>query len=136
MVALTCKDFDRARFYLDRETTELLTKWKNLTKLSQIAQHILVQKIQKIYEMKEFLDMIKNEGVITKNELVPKVLKSLQRYIQRFPSSAFDQIAVWDDIITSRTLYLDLYTYRLKDEFSQALSANRDLTNIRAILQV
>jgi len=34
MVALTCKDFDRARFYLDRETTELLTKWKNLTKLS------------------------------------------------------------------------------------------------------
>lgn len=34
LYALTCKDFDRARFYLDRETTELLSQWKNLTKLS------------------------------------------------------------------------------------------------------
>ena len=66
MIALTCKDFDRARFYVDRETSELLSKWKNLTKLTQIAQHILVQKIQKIYEMKEFLDTIKNEGLLTK----------------------------------------------------------------------
>ena len=66
LIALTCKDFDRARFYIDRETNELLAKWRNLTKLTQIAQHLLVQKIQKIYEMKEFLDTIKDEGVKTK----------------------------------------------------------------------
>jgi hypothetical protein len=30
-----------------------------MTKLSQVAQHILVQKIQKIYEMKEFLQVTK-----------------------------------------------------------------------------
>jgi hypothetical protein len=34
MIALTAKDFDRARFFIDRETIELLTKWKNLTKLT------------------------------------------------------------------------------------------------------
>ena len=34
LVALTCKDFDRATFYIDRETTEPLSKWKNLTKLT------------------------------------------------------------------------------------------------------
>lgn len=45
MIALTSKDFDRARFYIDKEAVELLTKWKNMTKLTQIAQHILVQKI-------------------------------------------------------------------------------------------
>lgn len=45
LIALTCKDFDRARFYVDRETNELLAKWRNLTKLTQIAQHLLVQKI-------------------------------------------------------------------------------------------
>lgn len=37
LIALTCKDFDRARFYIERETSELLAKWRNLTKLSQIA---------------------------------------------------------------------------------------------------
>jgi hypothetical protein len=90
LIALTCKDFDRARFYIDRETNELLTKWKNLTKLTQIAQHILVQKIQKIFEMKEFLDTIKNEGLFTKQEMVPKVMNSLEHWIQRVPNSAFD----------------------------------------------
>ena len=34
LIALTCKDFDRARFYIDRETNELLSKWRNLTKLT------------------------------------------------------------------------------------------------------
>lgn len=34
LVALTSNDYDRARFYLDREISELLTQWKNLTKLS------------------------------------------------------------------------------------------------------
>ena len=66
MIALTCKDYDRARFYLDRETNELLSQWKNMTKLSQVAQHILVQKIQKIYEMREFLSSVKNEGILSK----------------------------------------------------------------------
>jgi hypothetical protein len=81
LISLTCKDFDRARFFIDRETTELLTKWKNLTKLTQIAQHILVQKIQKIYEMKEFLDTIKNEGLLTKQEMIPKVMASMEHWI-------------------------------------------------------
>lgn len=66
MIALTSKDFDRARFYIDKESLELLTKWKNMTKLTQIAQHILVQKIQKIFEMKEFLGLVKNEGVMSR----------------------------------------------------------------------
>ena len=34
LISLTSKDFDRARFYADRETSELLRSWLNLTKLS------------------------------------------------------------------------------------------------------
>ena len=59
MMFITAKDFDRARFYINKESNDLLTQWKDLTKLSQVAQHILVQKIQKIYEMKEFLQTTK-----------------------------------------------------------------------------
>ena len=52
------------------------------------------------------------------------------------PNYAFDQISVWDDILTARTLFLDLYNFKLKDEFTGALGRNRDLADIRAILQV
>jgi len=136
MIALTCKDFDRARFFIDRETVELLTRWKNLTKLTQIAQHILVQKIQKIYETKEFLQNIKSEGVLAKHELIPMVMSNISQWTQRVPNSAFDQVAVWDDIVTARNLFLDLYDFRLKQDFSEALNNSRDLCDIRAILQV
>jgi len=60
MLSLTQLDYDRARIYVERESSELLNQWKNLTKLSQVAQHFLVQRIQKIYEMREFLTLIKN----------------------------------------------------------------------------
>jgi len=59
MMFVTARDFDRARFYINREANDLLNQWKDLTKLSEYAQHILVQKIQKIYEMKEFLSTTK-----------------------------------------------------------------------------
>ena len=136
LISLTCKDFDRARFFIDRETTELLTKWKNLTKLTQIAQHILVQKIQKIYEMKEFLDTIKNEGLLTKQEMIPKVMASMENWILRVPNSAFDQLSVWDDILTARNLFLDLYTFKLQGDFTKSLSQHNDLGDIGAILHV
>jgi len=60
MLSLTQLDYDRARIYIERESSELLNQWKNLTKLSQVAQHFLVQRIQKIYEMREFLTLIKD----------------------------------------------------------------------------
>jgi hypothetical protein len=34
MVFLTQRDYDRATIYIERESNELLTQWKNLTKLS------------------------------------------------------------------------------------------------------
>jgi hypothetical protein len=40
--------------------------------------------------MKEFLDTIKDEGVKTKEEIVPLVMKSMTAWIQRMPNFAFD----------------------------------------------
>lgn len=34
MLFLTQLDYDRARIYIEKESTELLSQWKNLTKLS------------------------------------------------------------------------------------------------------
>jgi len=55
LLQITAKDFDRARFFINKEANDLIGQWQDMTKLSQIAQHMLVNKIQKIYEMKEFL---------------------------------------------------------------------------------
>jgi hypothetical protein len=86
--------------------------------------------------MKEFLFTIKSEGVMPKQQLIPLVMSNISNWTQRVPNYAFDKISVWDDILTARTLVLDLYNFQLKDEFTCALGRNRDLADIRAILQV
>ena len=37
MMFLIDKDYDRARFYINKEANDLLNQWKDLTKLSQYA---------------------------------------------------------------------------------------------------
>ena len=65
--------------------------------------------------MKEFLETIKDERVMVKDKLIPRVVKSIEAWIQRVPNYAFDQIAVWDDILNARNLYLDLYNFKLSN---------------------
>jgi hypothetical protein len=87
--------------------------------------------------MKEFLNLVRSEGVTARNDLIQQILASMRGWIQRVPSSAFDQINVWDDILTARGLYLDLFNYRIgEEEMSRHMLADRDLADIRAILQV
>ena len=59
LMFVTAKDFDRARFFVNKEANDLIAQWQDMAKLSQVAQHMLVQKIQKVYEMKEFLQTTK-----------------------------------------------------------------------------
>ena len=66
--------------------------------------------------MKEFLETIKDERVMAKDKLIPRVVKSIESWIQRVPNYAFDQIAVWDDILNARNLYLDLYNFKLSNQ--------------------
>ena len=42
---MTAKDFDRARFFINKEANDLIVQWQDMTKLSQVAQHMLVNKI-------------------------------------------------------------------------------------------
>lgn len=53
--ALTIHDIDWARFYVEKDSEFLLQNWKNLTHFSNHAQHHIISKIIKNYEMKEFI---------------------------------------------------------------------------------
>lgn len=81
MMFVTARDFDRARFYINREANDLLSQWKDLSKLSKYAQHILVQKIQKIYEMKEFLNTTKQLTLKDYDELTPDALQQISNWV-------------------------------------------------------
>ena len=77
---------------------------------------------------------MKNEGILSRQEIIGNAMAQIQNWIYRTPSDAFDKLVVWDDILTSRNMYLDLYAFRLQADFDKSLSQNRDLRDIRAVL--
>jgi hypothetical protein len=128
MLFLTQLDYDRARIYIEREAAELLSQWKNLTKLSQVAQHFLVQRIQKIYEMKEFLSLIKTDSgsSASKEDLLLRIAESMVSWRQRSPSESFDPLCVWDDIAQARQFFIDQYAMKFQDTpLQRTLLGNR-----------
>jgi len=57
-------------------------------------------------------------------------------WVQRQPSYSFDKLSVWDDILTSRLLYIDLYKLLFKDDYAVRFdqTAGSDIKDIGAIL--
>ena len=105
MLNLMQLDYDRATIYIEKESNELLQQWKNLTKLSQVAQYFLVQRIQKIYEMKEFLFLMKNDS--TDTELIKESILNWKHRTPSDFSDSFDPLSVWDYIKQARQFFLD-----------------------------
>lgn len=135
------QDYDRARFYIDLESRDLLSQWHYHTKLSSFAQHILVQKIQKIYEMKEFLGTIKQLSLKENEELQPIALGQIAGWVHRQPSFQFDRLSTWDDILTARLAYIEQYklNFRNGSSFSAQLDGTsetkyQEIHNIQAKL--
>ena len=110
MLFLTQLDYDRARIYVDKEAAELLSQWKNLTKLSQVAQHFLVQRIQKAFEMKEFLGLIKAASDVKDDKLTFRIAQTMAQWKLRTPSASFDPLGVWDDVTQARLFFIEQFS--------------------------
>lgn len=86
-----------------------------------MAQHFLVQRIQKIYEMKEFLNLVKIDTTRDEQQecnFTP-VIKSISAWKQRTPSQSFDPLHVWDDISQARQLFIEQYCMKFQHSFPE-----------------
>ena len=94
-----------------------------------------MQKIQKLYELKEFLGNLKQQTILSNEDLVQKMIQSVGKWGDRSPSNAFDKLNVWDDILRSRELFLHIYSDKIKG-FEQALNSSKELADTQTLLYV
>jgi len=64
--------------------------------------------------MKEFLTTTKQVTIKGQAALASEALQQIGNWMQRQPSYSYDRIDVWDDILHSRILYIDLYKLLFK----------------------
>lgn len=107
LLNITQADPDRARYYLDQEFSRFVEKWQSLNPLSYSARHKLVQKLQKIFELSEFLSIYHIKKQESEEEYSERIGTVLRGWKSRPPSIAMDDLSVWDDILFSRVLFFD-----------------------------
>ena len=107
LLNITQDDTDRAKYYLDHEFSRFVEKWQSLSPLSFSARHKLVQKLQKMYELSEFLSIYQMKNGDSTDDFSFKVEGMLNDWTKRIPSIAMDDIDTWEELLFGRILYYD-----------------------------
>jgi hypothetical protein len=127
LLAIKSEDWMRGLYYIDKDI-------KNVNfGIPTHAQHYLVQKIMKNYECRQFLNLINKAGFEENNKLKSSIFSSIESWLTRTPSPVFDPLNVWDDVVTSRVMYLDAYAKRVKG-FEDDLAKHPKLSDVRSLI--
>lgn len=109
------QDLDRAAYYIDRELTRVQQRWNSINSMSFGTMHYLVQSLQKIHEFYEFLKVLKNDQMQSKEELLEEVIALCHKWKDRKANVHFDSMKTWDDILYSRGLFLDILSVKFRE---------------------
>lgn len=127
LLSIQSQDWMRGLYYIDKDI-------KNVNfGIPNHAQHYVVQKIMKNYECRQFLSLINKIGFEDDAKLKSSIFASIESWLTRSPNPVYDPLNVWDDIVTSRIMYLDAYTSKIKD-FQKDLSEIPKIADIRSLV--
>ena len=118
------KDFDRSKYYLHYGKEQFFHPWSTLSRLNDRTRQDNLQWIQPYHELDQFLQFIDQYLPLIKslaeryaaNNAEDQLSADLffERFHQqlisswRLPSSTRNSILIWDDVITNRSLFLDV----------------------------
>ncbi|KAI8098597.1 uncharacterized protein BX664DRAFT_288171 [Halteromyces radiatus] len=112
LAAIYEDDFDRARHYIRQSYDPLHITWVNLHPLSKPTRMKALSLLQKTVELEDFLEVV---GEIQRAEVIDEKLNRYTRTLERwYPDPQLDGMELWDDIIDSRTVFLETLIELLK----------------------
>ncbi|CAF0848203.1 unnamed protein product, partial [Adineta ricciae] len=118
------KDFDRAKYYIQYAREQFLLRWSTLSRLSEYGRKTTIQLIQPYYELDQFLGFVEHNlpllkslenryltnnktDTTTRDLFLERLHKDLLSQWQ-LPDVIRSSIQTWDDIVTNRSLFLDI----------------------------
>lgn len=126
LLNITQDDNDRARYYMDQEFSRFVEKWQALNPLSVIAKHKLIQKVQKVYDLTEYLSIKDQKKGESQEEYIERVHSVVSEWYTRVPSMALDDFSTWEEILFGRVLYFD----KIKANFEFDLGELNDFPSL------
>ncbi|KAG0180275.1 hypothetical protein DFQ29_000972 [Apophysomyces sp. BC1021] len=113
-------DYDHARYYIRTAFDSFLSDWTSLQPLSYGSRLSKLTELQKIVELEDFLNVtakVQRNGIDVFT--LQKYVYSLQH---RYPDDKLDSMDVWDDIVDSRMIFMDILdSLTQNSEFSPSI---------------
>ena len=98
--------FDSARFYANKSYEAIVSEWGELHPLMSIGRGALMQRVQPIVELDEFLQLEQaNSRQQADAEFVAAAERTLRRWLSRTPSTVAVPVSIWDALATGRQMY-------------------------------
>uniref|UniRef100_A0A8C7HZ68 DNA-dependent protein kinase catalytic subunit n=1 Tax=Oncorhynchus kisutch TaxID=8019 RepID=A0A8C7HZ68_ONCKI len=106
------EDYDRAKYYANNCLQVFMQNYSSVDSLLNRSRLTILQSVQALTEIQDFLQFITGEGEFSINSLQ----NLIRRWIDRYPDAKMDPMNVWDDIITSRCFFLDKICEKLSNQ--------------------
>uniref|UniRef100_A0A665X1D8 DNA-dependent protein kinase catalytic subunit n=1 Tax=Echeneis naucrates TaxID=173247 RepID=A0A665X1D8_ECHNA len=104
------EDYDRARHYTNYAMQLFIENYSSVDTLLTQSRLTILQSVQALTEIQDFLNFIEGEGLLSVNALK----RLIRLWTERYPDARVDPINIWDDIITSRCFFLDKIREKLR----------------------
>ncbi|CAF0948619.1 unnamed protein product, partial [Didymodactylos carnosus] len=117
------KDFDRSKYYIQYAKEQFLSRWSTISRLCEHGRKHTIQYIQAYYELEQFLSFVEQnhpllktiQQIFSTNENDTDTIRRFQHKLKhdlieqwQLPDIVRNTIHIWDDIITNRSLFLDV----------------------------
>ncbi|XP_065898419.1 DNA-dependent protein kinase catalytic subunit-like isoform X2 [Dysidea avara] len=113
-------DNDRANYYIDNSYQQFIRDWSNLNSLLSSAHHSRLHSLQKLREMKEYLQFVAKKDNFHSTRPLYQLLEGWR---QRSPHPKLDPLSIWDDVISVRRVMLQKILLSYKDSYSDSVSS-------------
>ncbi|KAK5584232.1 hypothetical protein RB653_005840 [Dictyostelium firmibasis] len=121
---VTRSDHNKASYYISKFYQSFKQQWSSSHPLAIESRHRILQPLQKIVEVEEFLNLTSTPIISTF-----KLDTLLTQWKSRFPTK-LDDIMVWDDLIFYRSVLLE----KIYERFSSFTSDKSSEDNVKSIL--
>uniref|UniRef100_A0A3B1JQ43 DNA-dependent protein kinase catalytic subunit n=1 Tax=Astyanax mexicanus TaxID=7994 RepID=A0A3B1JQ43_ASTMX len=116
------EDYDRAKYYANNCMQVFMQNYSSIDPLLNRSRLSVLQSVQALTEIQDFLHFITGEGKIPFSVLPLK--RVIKRWTSHYPDAKIDPMNVWDDIITSRCFFLDKILEKLNSSPANSMEVD------------
>uniref|UniRef100_A0A3B5QWJ4 DNA-dependent protein kinase catalytic subunit n=1 Tax=Xiphophorus maculatus TaxID=8083 RepID=A0A3B5QWJ4_XIPMA len=128
------EDYDRAKYYTNHAMQLFMESYSSVDTLLTQSRLAVLQPVQALTEIQDFLLFIKGDGEIQLSLSVGSLKSLIRSWTDRYPDTKVDPVIVWDDIITSRCFFLDKIREKLRGDSMEVDEAQDPARNVETIV--